>query len=59
MFDWVQLSKKRGEYGQGAGVASQSPFLLESLDLLMKREGENVLKIYDGILFIYAGDRPT
>ena len=58
VFNWIQLSKKRAEYGQGAGVASQSPFLLESLDLLMKREGEDVLKIYDGILFIYAGDRP-
>ena len=51
------MSKKRSEYGQGTGFNAQTPYLTEAIDLLLKREGSDCLNGYDGILFMYAGDR--
>ncbi|MDB5291556.1 MAG: hypothetical protein JWL69_2797, partial [Phycisphaerales bacterium] len=60
VFDWVQMSKPRADYSQGAGPNSHTPFLTEAMDLLLKREGDDALKDFDGVLFLYSGDRfPT
>lgn len=60
VFDWVQVSKPRGDYAQGSGPNSHTPFLTEAMDLLLKREGDDALKDFDGVLFLYSGDRfPT
>jgi M6 family metalloprotease-like protein len=54
MFPWVQLSKNRADYGQGTG---DTRMLNEAIDKLQQRDGKNVLKDYDGILFVYGGGR--
>ncbi|MDB5300565.1 MAG: hypothetical protein JWO87_2228, partial [Phycisphaerales bacterium] len=60
VFDWVQMSKPRADYSQGSGPNSHTPFLTEAMDLLLKREGDDALKDFDGVLFLYSGDRfPT
>jgi hypothetical protein len=53
------MTKRRAEYGQGTGVSAHMPFLVEATDLLLKREGADVLKNFDGVLFLFAGDRPA
>ena len=57
VFPWVEMSKKRGDYSQAAGASAKTPFLTEALDLVLKREGEKALQDFDGVVFIYAGDR--
>ncbi len=54
VFDWIEVSKKRVDYQQGT---SKTPFLTESLDKLLARDGKDVLKDFDGLMFIYAGGR--
>jgi len=56
-FDWLEMGKKRGDYSQAASTTAKTAFLTEALDLLLKRDGTNALKDFDGIAFIYAGDR--
>jgi M6 family metalloprotease-like protein len=58
-FDWVEVSKKRTDYSQGTGTsqAGKSAFLTEVLDKLYARDGKEVLKDFDGIVFLYAGER--
>jgi M6 family metalloprotease-like protein len=59
VFDWVQASKKRADYaeGSGTGFGSRSNLLSEALDLLEKRDGKDALKGFDGLFFVYAGER--
>jgi M6 family metalloprotease-like protein len=58
MFDWVQVSKPRAEYAVGTG--DREKMLPEVFDLLLKREGKDALNKFDGVAFIYAGERvPT
>ncbi|HET6246156.1 MAG TPA: M6 family metalloprotease domain-containing protein [Tepidisphaeraceae bacterium] len=57
VFDWVQVGKKRTEYVQGSGNSASTPFLVEATDQLLKREGNDALSNFDGIMFLYAGDR--
>jgi M6 family metalloprotease-like protein len=57
VFDWVTMSKKRSEYGQGSGTQSYNPFLVEATDLLLERLGRDALDGFDGIMFLHAGDR--
>ena len=52
-FNYVQVSKKRMEYNIGDRYA----LLREAMDLLLKREGKDALKDFDGVFFIYAGGR--
>ncbi len=52
-FDYVEVSKKRMEYNTGERTA----LLKEAMDLLLKREGKDALKDFDGVFFIYAGGR--
>ena len=56
-FDWLELGKKRGDYSQAASTTAKTAFLTEALDALLKRDGADALKDFDGIAFIYAGDR--
>jgi M6 family metalloprotease-like protein len=57
VFDWVQMQKKRAEYAPATGSASKTPFLTEVMDTLLAREGSQALRDFDGVLFIYAGER--
>jgi M6 family metalloprotease-like protein len=59
MFDWIKLPKKKSEYGSSSGAASKGPFLNESIEALLKRDGKDALKDFDGIFFLYAGDRAS
>jgi M6 family metalloprotease-like protein len=52
-FDYVEVSKKRMEYNTG----DRFVLLREAMDLLLKREGKDALKDFDGVFFIYAGGR--
>jgi M6 family metalloprotease-like protein len=56
---WVEASKKRLEYSSGSGTSTREKtgLLTEALDLYTKKEGKDALKDYDGIFFLYAGDR--
>jgi M6 family metalloprotease-like protein len=54
MYDWVQVAKNRSEYAAGSG---DRRLLNEALELLIKREGPDVLKGVDGLMFLYAGGR--
>ncbi|MBA4187791.1 MAG: hypothetical protein C0467_07205 [Planctomycetaceae bacterium] len=56
---WVEVSKKRLDYSTGSGTSTKekTALLTESLDLYTKKNGKDSLKEYDGIFFLYAGDR--
>ncbi len=58
MFDWIEVGKKRADYAPGSGDTLK--MLPEALDKLLARNGKNALDEFDGIAFIYAGERlPT
>ena len=52
-FDYVEVSKKRAEYDTGPKAA----LLTEAMEKLVAREGKDALKEFDGVFFIFAGDR--
>ena len=54
VFDWVQVARKRDDYGTDR---NRFALLNEGLDKLLAREGEHALDGFDGIYFIYAGAR--
>ncbi|MFL5331144.1 MAG: M6 family metalloprotease domain-containing protein [Gemmataceae bacterium] len=54
VFDAVTVGKKRVEYTQ---TSNRWALQVEACDELLKREGDDVLKKYDGIFFIYAGSK--
>ena len=56
-FPWVQVSKKRTEYGQSTSPTAKSALLVEALDGILKRDGQDALDNFDGIFFMYAGNR--
>lgn len=57
VFDWVTANRRRAEY---ANDTNRFALLTESLDKLRAREGANVLSGFDGVFFVYAGERyPT
>src|SRR6516162_7835594 len=53
VFDYVEVSKDRAEYATG----NRAALLTEALDKLLAREGKDALKDFDGVFFVYAGDR--
>jgi M6 family metalloprotease-like protein len=57
VFDWVELSKKRGDYVQGSGTSGKTVPLEEALGKLTKRDGRDALNDFDGLLFLYAGEQ--
>jgi M6 family metalloprotease-like protein len=54
---WVQVSKKRADYAQTTTGRNRGSLLTEALDKLLARDGKDALKDFDGIFFMYAGDR--
>ena len=54
VFDWVQVEKKRAVYGEDS---NRFALLTEALDKLQDRDGKDALKDFDGVFFVYAGDR--
>ncbi len=58
-FDYVEVSKKRAEYGGGGGGGggNRTALLTEAMDKLLEREGKDALKDFDGVFFLYAGGR--
>ena len=58
IFPWLTLSQKQANYGQlKAKAASAGGLLLEAVDKLLEREGAKALEGFDGIGFIYAGEK--
>jgi M6 family metalloprotease-like protein len=55
MFNWVEVGKKRADYGQNTN--NRASLLVEALDKLLDRDGKDALKEFDGLFFLYAGDR--
>jgi M6 family metalloprotease-like protein len=53
-FDFVEVSKKRTEYGNNNSKA----ILTEACDKLVEREGKEALANFDGVFFLYAGGLP-
>lgn len=53
---WVEVSKKRAEYGVGT---SKAPLLNEIMELATKEFGRNTFNDYDGIFILYAGGMAT
>jgi M6 family metalloprotease-like protein len=53
VFPFVQVGKKRTEYLNGQRYA----LFNEALDKLLARDGKDALKDFDGIFFLYAGNR--
>jgi M6 family metalloprotease-like protein len=58
IFDWVELEKPRADYSQGtANSRTRTAFFSEVFGKLLDREGTNALSGFDGLAFIYAGER--
>jgi M6 family metalloprotease-like protein len=57
-FAYVAVSKNRSEYGQSTTGPQKTAVMNEALAKLFERDGKDALKGYDGLCFIYAGDRP-
>jgi M6 family metalloprotease-like protein len=58
VFDWVLVDKNRQEYSPDSGTSNKSVLLTEAFDKILARDGEEALKDFDGVAFVYAGDRP-
>lgn len=56
-FKFVTASKKRSEYAAANTGAAKTALLGEALDKLYTRDGKDCLKDFDGIFFLYAGER--
>ena len=56
-FDFVTVSKKRTEYAAANTGPAKTALLGEALDKLLERDGKDALDDFDGIFFLYAGDR--
>jgi M6 family metalloprotease-like protein len=56
---WYEVSKKRTDYSSGSGTSmkEKTVLLTEALDSFTKQAGADALKAYDGVFFIYAGER--
>ena len=56
---WVEVGKKRLEYSSGSGTSTKEKtgLLTEAMDKVLAKQGKDSLKDYDGVFFIYAGER--
>ena len=56
---WQEVAKKRLEYSTGSGTSNRekTALLAEAMDKLLARLGADGLKGYDGVFFVYAGER--
>jgi M6 family metalloprotease-like protein len=55
VFERVRVKKKRAEYVSDS--VSRYTLLAEAMDKVLDRDGDDALSGYDGVFFIYAGDR--
>lgn len=58
VFEWIEVEKKRQEYSPDSGTSNKSVLLTEAFDKILARDGAEALKDFDGVVFVYAGDRP-
>lgn len=54
VFEGVTVGKKRSDY---TSTPSKAALLTEAADVLLARDGQEALKDFDGIFFVYAGGR--
>lgn len=57
MFAPVEVGKNRIEYAGATRDSDKRKLLTEAIDELLAREGKDALKDFDGLIFIYAGNR--
>jgi M6 family metalloprotease-like protein len=57
VFDPVCVAKSRAEWAAAVSDAEQAVFCNEVLDRFLEKEGADALKGFDGLIFIYAGER--
>jgi M6 family metalloprotease-like protein len=59
VFDWIEVKKNRVDYapGNGTGVRDKTALLAEAVEKVQARDGADALKDFDGLCFVYAGDR--
>ena len=58
VFDWVEVKKNRMDYAPANGGGNRTTALFtEAMDLVLARDGADALKEYDGVFFLYAGER--
>ena len=57
VFDWIEVSKPRNDYTTGVNAQNKGIFLGEALDKLVEREGKGALTDFDGVFYVYAGER--
>jgi M6 family metalloprotease-like protein len=56
---WVEVSKKRMEYSSGNGTSTREKgsLLTEAFDKYLAAKGKDALDGYDGVFFLFAGER--
>ena len=60
IFNPIEVGKKREDYAPGNTASGKAVLLNEVIDKLLARDGKEALKKFDGLQFIYAGERfPT
>ncbi|HEY6167731.1 MAG TPA: M6 family metalloprotease domain-containing protein [Verrucomicrobiae bacterium] len=57
VFAPVEVGKKRGDYAGSTRDSDKGKLLTDAIDKLLEREGKGALKDFDGLIFIYAGER--
>jgi M6 family metalloprotease-like protein len=57
VFAPVTVGKPRGEYAGNTRDSDKTALLNQALDRLLEREGRGALRDFDGLIFIYAGER--
>ena len=57
VFDWVEAKKKKVEYNVANKGKFKTDFFTELVQEIEKAHGENALKDFDGLAFIYSGPR--
>jgi len=57
VFEWVEVGKKRADYMPGTSQTEKNAYIAEALGRVAERDGKDVLKDFDGLFLMYAGDR--
>jgi M6 family metalloprotease-like protein len=57
VFNPVMVARNRADYSGNMREGDKAAFFNEAIDKLLEREGPDALKAFDGLIFIYAGER--
>jgi immune inhibitor A len=57
VFDWVEVKKNRMDYAPANGGGERTALFTEAMDKILARDGKDALKEFDGVFFLYAGER--